>query len=252
MHRDDNRFPEIDILRGIAILLMVAYHIFFDLDYLGKFDFAMNSGILWIVGRTAAHLFIFTAGISLTLSYSKYRIETGEKKAFWKFLKRGLRIFNWGILITFVTWMIVPEATIVFGILHFLGVSVIIGYFFLNFRTINIPGALLVIALGFLFRDISTSTDWFLWLGLHSPEFTTLDYFPIFPWFATFLIGITAGNALYPEHRRVFSFPYNTDRFPSGMLKWMGQKSLMIYLVHQPVIIPILYLLGLVEITILI
>ncbi|MBP2029291.1 putative membrane protein [Methanohalophilus levihalophilus] len=244
---NENRFPEIDILRSLAILLMVIYHIFFDLDYLGNFDFAVNSGILRVIGRSAAILFIFTSGISLSLSYSKYRIETGNKKAFGKYLKRGFRIFNLGILITFVTWILVPEATILFGILHFLGVAAVLGYFFLNSKSINIPIALIVIILGFAFRGIRTSTDWFLWLGLHSPGFTTLDYFPIFPWFAVFLMGITVGNARYPGHRRKFSLPYNTDGILLTTMAKLGRRSLLIYLIHQPMIIVILYLLGLIE-----
>jgi uncharacterized membrane protein len=244
MYRDETRFPEIDILRGVAIILMVVYHIFYDLDYLGIYRFSMNSGTLRIIGRFAAHLFIFTAGISLTLSNSRFRKENGQKSAFPKVLKRGFHIFCWGMIITFVTWMLVPEKTIVFGILHFLGVAIILGYFFLDSSALNIPIALIVIIMGFLFKDINASTNWFLWLGLHSPEFTTLDYFPVFPWFATMLIGITTGSSLYPEYRRAFSFPYNTNGFLSVMLGGLGQQSLMIYLVHQPVIISIMYCVG--------
>lgn len=247
MENTGKRFPEVDILRGTAIVLMVVYHIFFDLVYLGDFDFSINKGILLLIGRSAAILFIFTAGLALTLSHSRYIRNTVEEKAFLKYLKRGGRIFGWGLLVTGVTWAIVPEVTIFFWILHFLGISIILGYFFLNYKAANLILGVIIAIIGFLIREVIVSSNYFLWLGLHSAGFITLDYFPVFPWFSVFLIGITAGNVFYEGYKRNFQFHYEQAIFPLNLLEWMGQKSLQLYLIHQPVLIAILYLSGVVR-----
>jgi uncharacterized membrane protein len=245
--RPERRFPEVDILRGTAIVLMIIYHTFFDLDYLGSFDFQINGGILLVIGRSAAILFIFTAGLSLTLSSSRHRLETGKEKPFMEFLKRGGRIFGWGLLITVVTWLVVPQAVIIFGILHFLGVSIVLGYFFLNYKITNLVLAGIIAFLGIIFREIALPTDFLLWLGLHSPDFTTLDYFPLFPWFSVFLMGIATGNFLYGNYERKFSLPFRRLFSPQTLPGRLGRNSLGTYLLHQPVLIGLLYFSGLVE-----
>ncbi|SDW34918.1 heparan-alpha-glucosaminide N-acetyltransferase [Methanohalophilus halophilus] len=244
----EQRFWEVDLLRGCAIVLMIIYHTFYDLDLLGNFSFAVNQGELWIIGRSSAVLFIYTAGIALSLSYSRYRLKHPENRNPWqKYVKRGIRLFLWGGLITAVSWFAFPSMSIIFGILHFLGISIIFAYPLIEKKHANLIIAGVVIAIGFYLKTIRVPNDWFLWLGLHSTSFQTLDYFPLLPWFGLVLIGIATSNHLYPGYERRFSIPDMTELAPVRLLTAMGKRSLAMYLLHQPAIILILYLLGLIR-----
>ncbi|NIM47121.1 MAG: DUF1624 domain-containing protein, partial [Candidatus Aenigmarchaeota archaeon] len=82
-----------------------------------------------------------------------------------KYFSRGLKIFGYGILITIITFITFPEAFIIFGILHLIGVSVILGQFFLNFKKLNLFLGLIIIVLGLYLRNFSFDFSWLLWLG---------------------------------------------------------------------------------------
>jgi uncharacterized membrane protein len=244
----EQRFWEVDLLRGCAIVLMIIYHTFYDLDLLGNFSFPVNQGKLWIIGRSSAVLFIYTAGIALSLSYSRYRLKHHENRNPWhKYAKRGIRIFLWGSLITLVSWFAYPPMPIIFGILHFLGISIIIAYPLIEKKHANLIVAGVVITIGFYLKTIRVADDWFLWLGVHSTSFQTLDYFPLLPWFGLVLVGIATSNHLYPAYERKFDVPDMTGFAPVRLLTAMGKKSLAMYLLHQPAIILVLYLLGLIS-----
>src|SRR5690606_40199877 len=90
------RFVEVDALRGIAVIMMVAYHALFDLDFFSVTEIDMSSPPLWLAGRLTAFLFIFISGLSLSLSHSR-RILEGDA-SFSAYLNRGLRIFGYGLI----------------------------------------------------------------------------------------------------------------------------------------------------------
>jgi len=227
------RFAEIDIARFIAILMMITFHILFDLNSFEIYDINVETGFLWWFARVIAGSFIFIAGISLTISYSRSRV-------FRRFLLRGIKIFCWGLAITLVTWLVMRESYIIFGILHFIGIAIILGFFFVRFRLINLGlGAALIVAGVFLMRT-SFGFPWLLPLGLMPHDFKTADYIPLLPWFGIFLIGICAGNTFYPGGERNFN-PWPSAVQVTRPLAFLGRNSLLIYLVHQPLIIGILF-----------
>ena len=220
----EKRFWEIDTLRGIAIVLMIIFHIAFDLSYFGNYGLDIHSGLWRLLGRTTASIFILLAGISLSLSHS--RSAAGMEK----YLTRGLKIFSWGLLITLLTYILFPEEFIIFGILHFIGLSIILAYPFLRQKRWNLIIGLAIIIVGLSLKGP---------LLLFPTPFRTFDYFPLFPWFGLVLIGIFLGNSLYPNHTRSFSLPE-----VSTPLSTIGRHSLFIYLLHQPILIALLYLFG--------
>lgn len=242
------RLWEVDTLRGIAIVMMVLFHTVFDLFSFGGFHFNVYSGFWYYFARACATLFIFVMGISLTVSAArtKERLKPGTSH-FAKFLKRGLFIFGCGMLITLVTYILFPGSTIIFGILHLIGFSIILAYPFLGLGIWNLFIGLGCIAMGFVLQDQAFDFSWLLWLGLKPVQFYTLDYFPLFPWFGVALIGVFVGGSLYPAGLRRFTLP-DFSGFPvTRALIFLGRHSLLIYLVHQPVIIALLVILGIVN-----
>lgn len=238
------RFFEIDALRGIAIVLMLIYHFFFDMYFLGIHEFHMHSGLLLITGRTAAILFVFLVGVSLTLSYSRARqFPATSNKFFFHNLKRGAGIFSWGLVITLVTDIVLEKGTIYFGILHLIGLSVILAYPFLAYRIKSLIAGIIVLCADVFINNLYASYPWLLWLGIKPYGFYTLDYFPLIPWFGVVLIGVFTGNTLYHDNKRTFRICDCKESRVIKFLSFMGKKSLLIYLLHQPFIVGILLLL---------
>ncbi|WP_406660609.1 heparan-alpha-glucosaminide N-acetyltransferase [Methanolobus sp. ZRKC3] len=237
------RFFEVDLLRGIAIVMMVLFHIFFDLDYFGIAQFDMHSGPMLVMGRSSATMFIFLVGVSLTLSYSRSQLSSPAKQnMFFKFAKRGAGVFSWGLLITLITATVLEEGTVYFGILHLIGVSIILSYPFLKYRAEALVTGFIVILLGIVVTEIVIESPLLLWLGIMPYGFYTLDYFPLFPWFGVVLLGIFTGNSLYVDYQRQFAIFDFSENLAVRSLGYLGRRSLFIYLVHQPIIVGVLLL----------
>ncbi len=239
----NDRFFEIDALRGTAIVLMVVYHFFYDLDFFGIIGYDLHSGVLLLTGRIAAILFIFLVGVSLTLSYS-WNISSSntQNDYFYHIFKRGTGIFAWGLVITIVTAKVLESGTIYFGILHLIGVSIILAYPFLKHRIFTLFAGVTVLLAGLIMQNVYATYPWLLWLGVKPYGFYTLDYFPLIPWFGIVLLGIFAGNNLYSGYRRNFRIRATGDNALINLLGYLGKRSLFIYLVHQPLIVGILLL----------
>lgn len=243
----NKRFWEIDSLRGIAIVMMVTFHLIFDLYYFGIYSFDVHSGLLWWFARLTAFIFIFLVGVSLSLSYSrtillnKYK---SQKNLFYKYLKRGLIIFGYGLIITAITWIFIGEGFIVFGILHLIGISIILEYPFLKQKYINLILGIIFIAVGIYLMSFRFGFYDLLWLGFTPYNFYTLDYFPLLPWLGVVSLGIFLGNMLYENYIRHFKLPELSKNRLIIVTGFLGRHSLLIYIIHQPILILILYLLG--------
>jgi uncharacterized membrane protein len=240
------RFWEIDVLRGIAVFGMILFHFSYDLAYFADlFDVGFfRSGLALNIARLGGGLFIFLAGLSLTLSYRR-AVETRSSgwKLFRRYLARGVWIFSFGLAITFLTWIFLPQDMIVFGILHLIGASIILAYPFITLKLPNVVLALFCIAAGLYLRTFDADHPYLAWLGI-KPDFFMLDYWPIFPWFGVMLLGIFAGNTFYGGDRRRTT-PGPAPKLPGiRPLTFLGRHSLPIYLLHQPILIAALVLLG--------
>ncbi|GAI82329.1 unnamed protein product, partial [marine sediment metagenome] len=176
------RFWEIDFLRGISIAKMVIYHLLYNLNYFGQYDINLNS-TFWLYASVNRPIFIFLVGVSLTLSFSKAKKSfMNEKRLFLKYLIRGLKIFSWGLIITLVTRVFLREGYVVFGVLHLIGISIILAYPFLKLRLWNLIIGILLIFLGLYLKDLTFNFYWLVWLGLKPVHFYSVDYFPLLPW----------------------------------------------------------------------
>ena len=233
------RFWEIDAVRGIALIRIVIFNWSFALMFLGIYTFSWGM----VSPGLGASVFIFLAGLSLTISYSRVK-DWKQRDIYKKYFSRGLRVFGYGLLITLITYILFPKNFIVFGILHFIGVSIILGQFFLKYDKLNLLLGILLIVVGFHLQSMTFNFPWLMWLGFPPSNFYTFDYFPLLPWFGLTLLGIYFGNILYKNGKRTFEIRDYSDNFVVKGLAFLGRKSLFIYLIHQPVLIIILLLLG--------
>lgn len=221
-----SRVWEIDFFRGIALLLMIYFHILFDLKEIYNYNIDYTKGFNAFTGRAAGTLFVLLSGISCTFSRSN--------------LKRGLKILALAILITLTTYLYNPDMIIVFGVLHFLGVSILLYSLLekLDIKLLAIIGTIIFISDN-LVKNITPDFDYLFIFGITSNNFVSSDYYPLIPWLGIFIYGIIIGKVLYKEKRSVFN--YNMG---NNIISWLGKHTLPIYIIHQPLIILII---GLIE-----
>jgi uncharacterized membrane protein len=240
--RTADRFWEIDALRGVAIVMMVIYHLVYDLVLFGYYQASVVTGPWRVFARVTASLFILLVGVSLAISYA------GRQQKGWqlykKYLARGLKLIGWGMVITLVTWIYMGKAVIIFGILHLIGAVTILAYPFLALRWANLPIGVAMIALGFHLNQLPVSHPWLLLLGLRPPWLFQVDYFPLLPWLGVALLGVFLGQSLYPGAARRFDLPELGDQPGMKELVWLGHHSLAIYLLHQPILMAALNAVG--------
>jgi uncharacterized membrane protein len=233
-----SRYPEIDMIRGIAILMMILFHTVFDLSFFRVSAIDVSTGFWRYFAFSTAALFLLVVGISLTLSHARASASLSGYRLARKFLYRGAGIFLIGLLVTAGTWLYLKEGFIVFGILHLIGISVMISPIFFRFKLFNIIPGLFFIVIGFFLTTV-TGPIWLLPLGVHPATFWSVDYEPVFPWTGIVLIGMGLGEYLYPRGVRKFTLP-RIPTFFIQPLASLGRYSLIIYLVHQPIIILLL------------
>ncbi|MFP4557871.1 MAG: heparan-alpha-glucosaminide N-acetyltransferase [Archaeoglobaceae archaeon] len=218
------RLELIDFLRGFAVILMLIYHFFFDLDYFGKIS--LQSSFWYFFPRFIGGTFIFVAGISLSLAKIKY----GERLTR-ESVKRGAKYLFLGLIITAIT---LPTSCYVrFGILHFFGLAVILGSFFAGYRKLSAAAGILLFLAGLGLNQMAINGEYLVWLGVMPAGFCTLDYYPLLPWLGVMLVGIFVGN----QFDLTFKLP--------DLLKpvnFLGRKSLTIYMIQHPLILIIMQL----------
>lgn len=227
------RLVAIDLGRSVALVGMAVYHFCYDLEIFGWLaPGTVVSGGFWWLARLVAGSFIFIAGMGLWLSHGR-GIRWG---AFWR---RFLRIAAAAALVSAATWVALPEVAIFYGILHSIGVSSLAGLLFLR-----LPAALVLAAAAVTFAlprlvVFPAFGGWLVWTGLSGTIPATADFEPLFPWFGPFLLGLAAGKLLSR-----FDSWWLLDR-PRGVvariLALPGRHSLALYLLHQPVLIAVVF-----------
>ena len=225
------RFWEIDFFRGLAVIAMVVFHFLFDLYYFKGYLFNLQSGLLWAIGRFAGISFLLLVGISLTISH--YRAKQKNENLFFKFLKRGTMIFSFGLLVTIVTFLFAPQGTIFFGILHLIGLSIILAVPFIEKKRAALFFGVMFLFIGLYLQQFYFSFPWLAWLGFYPENIYTFDYYPLLPWFGIVLIGVFVGNVLYPNAKQKFAINAFPLTFPLDLVCFLGKNSLAIYLIHQ-------------------
>lgn len=252
----EKRVVILDTLRGFAIIAMIVQHFLFDVSYI-FYDPSASGGLLTFFKfcRTVTNsdillhflqpafqcLFVLISGIACRYSRSN--------------LKRGFKACACAALLSLLTVVILPSVNpslfsgceIYFGILHLLGISMILwalcrkGFDRLcENKILNIAIPVILAVVFFVFYCVSMgayNVKGLFWLGIPSLTFFSADYFPILPWTALFFIGAWIGKYIHAGR-----FPKRFYSVKPNFFGHVGRHTLIIYLLHQPVVFGICYL----------
>lgn len=229
------RIWELDALRGLCILAMAAVHLVYDLELYGLARGMLSRPFLFLMDWGGV-VFVLLSGCCATLSRNS--------------LRRGFLVFGCGLLVSAVTVVLAltgfGEAVVVyFGVLHCLGTCMVLWSFLRKLprpwlTVLGIAAA----AAGAWLRSRTFGFSWLIPLGFVPRGFVTADYFPLLPHLGFFLLGALLGEILYPRRKSLLPGSHE-NAAPVRFLCLCGQNSLLIYLLHQPVITGLLWLLRL-------
>ena len=241
-----SRVGFLDEVRGLCIILMVIYHGLFNIVFLFGWDIPLPGGVrplFWLMNTAfmqlaqpfVAGIFIFISGVACRYSRSN--------------LKRGLIALGLGLIITVFTLRFMPELPIYFGILHFLGSSMILFALLRPLLDKVYAGlgfllglALFVLTMGVYFGGfvgVAGVWTWYIpaawtdvmWLIPLGFTHAGVDHFPLIPWFFVFLAGAYLGVA-FTRRDMPDMFYHSRSRFLSAA----GRRTIYIYVLHQPVL----------------
>lgn len=239
----NQRLDRIDLLRATAMLWMTAYHFCFDLNFfrLIREDFYRDP--FWTWQRTAiVSLFLFTAGLSQAVA-----LHQGQTWA--RFWRRWRQVAGAALLVTAGSLLVFPQSFIYFGVLHGIAVMLIVVRLTAGWGAwLWLLGGLAIgvyFGAPLLIQSVPAlevlNTPWLNWLGLINRKPVTEDYVPLLPWLGVMWWGVAAGRWAVRERPRWLS----SGAPPGGVHKaqvLLGQWSLSYYLLHQPVLMALIWL----------
>ncbi|MBW6424728.1 DUF1624 domain-containing protein [Rhizobium sp. XQZ8] len=241
------RITLIDTLRGVALIAMATYHFTWDLEFFGYLDpGTATQGFFRIYARSIASSFLFLAGVSLVLAH----FPVIRWQSFWK---RFAMVAGAAAAISIATYIAFPGEWIYFGILHNIALSSLIGLAFLRLPPL-VTGVIVLVVIAAMLADYSLApgtldsavfnTRWLSWLGFAEIPPRSNDYVPLFPWIAALLAGVTIARIAMSRNWLSGLAAVQTRQ---NLLSKAGRHSLLVYLVHQPVLIALVYLFSLVH-----
>lgn len=230
------RFAAVDLARGAAIVGVVLYHFGWDLSFLGFIATDVARDPLW---RTAARLlagtFLFLVGVSLVLAHRN----GFRPRAFWR---RFAIIAAAAAAISLATYLVFPQTFIFFGILHAIALFSVLALPFIRLPLWLTAAAGLTILLAPLWLSLpALDPRWLAWIGLVATPPATNDYVPIFPWFGVVLLGVASTRAFLETPLVDAAAAWRPASGAARRLIKAGRWSLVIYLVHQPLLLALLY-----------
>ncbi len=226
----------IDALRVFAIVMMIAYHFCYDLKYFGWTDWTIPEGDSWRHWRyVIVSLFVFTMGASMGLA-------TAHGRNYKAFYKRLGKIAVCALLITIISLAMFAKSWIYFGILHFM---VLASCFVFLLSDVNWKLTLMIgiaILIGFFIGWLPRRWPFDFIAAL--PSYTE-DFVPLFPWLGVACLGLTFSQIFRTSEYADSGFSLAEGN--NGIAKAVtsaGKRSLLIYMVHQPILFAILIISG--------
>lgn len=241
------RIPEIDFFKGIAVLSMVIFHIFYMANMMNMAEFPIDSGMLHAFARTAQLIFISCIGVNLVLSRQKYEgdVATFHKRK----TKRAIYMAGVAVIITILTYLAFPDKFVKFGIVHFAATSVFLLQWIAGSEISIFVMVLAVLLIDtfkhhlipFFAANVHPMISFIL--GIYNPRYNSMDHFSLIPNIAVIGVGMLLGYTLYKKARRrykkmddILDPIFNMDNIIVDVLKWIGKRSFLVYIIHFPLI----------------
>lgn len=224
------RSPWFDALRGLAIIAMIVYHTAWDLSFLGLVDVDVSRSEGWrLFARAIAASFLAIAGASLVVANAG-----GFDRA--KILRRLIIIGGAAAAVSAGTLSLFPNSFVFFGILHAIALFGVLGLPLARAPWWLALGlALTVLAVDAGVASEAMSHPFVVWLGLGTRAPISNDFVPVFPWLAAFMAGMAAARALDLPARLAGGEHRSAPRAVASLAR-LGRHSLIIYLLHQPLL----------------
>jgi uncharacterized membrane protein len=224
------RVPGLDALRGVAIVAMAAYHFAFDLRWFGLARIDFEHDPRWIAARSAIlSSFLLIAGASLVLASRQHDFAR-------RFVRNLARIIGAALLVSVASRLAFPQSWIWFGVLHAIAVALLVALPLVHRPRVALAVGTLIVILGVVVRHPMFDAAWLQWVGFMTHRPYTEDYVPLFPWVGLVLVGVALGHALV-QHAGALARIEGP-----GWLRFLGRHSLVTYLVHQPILLGLLWL----------
>ena len=211
---------------------MVVFHFYYIYYLIGKPLVNMDNKILVWSSIISHTLFIFLFGINLSLSYNK---NENKSEYYEKQIKKSIIYLFIGTIISFVSYKLIPNKFIFFGIFQFFSLSILISQPFVTNEFTSIIGLVIFSLLNLLQKNGYKNNMINNILGLNT-NFKSIDYFPFIPYFIYVLLGITVGHLVYKNGKRSIDLDYLDKKVENSKLLqfliYIGQNSLIIYVLH--------------------
>lgn len=221
-----------DAIKGVLVGLMVVYHACYVAVMFGLAGFDLYTGLWWLFPRMIAAGFVAVSGWNL----AGKRARGGS---FGGFAKRAGMLGLVALAISAATWPVLGKGFVFFGIIHLLALSSIIAWPLLGRPALAIAVGIVCLAGGYALALPRFGFPWIAWLGFRPAGLHPADYLPLLPWFAFVAFGAGARDLVIRKGSAASSTA-NAPGFVVASLAALGRRSLVVYLVH----LPLLYGLG--------
>ncbi|MBS3998694.1 MAG: DUF1624 domain-containing protein [Hydrogenophaga sp.] len=238
------RLDRIDLLRAFAMLWMTAYHFSFDLNHFGLIAQDFYRDPFWTTQRSAiVSLFLFTAGLSQAVA-----LQQGQSAG--RFWRRWVQVAGAALLVTAGSLLMFPRSFITFGVLHGIAVMLIVVRLTAGWGAWRWPLGALALAAPLLGPAAMAAWPalevlngrWLNWIGFMNRLPITEDYVPLLPWLGVMWWGMAAGQWTLRHRPHWLGTPGARAGSFKRALVLLGRWSLSYYLLHQPVLLGLIWL----------